>query len=120
MVAMISRLVIIFAYVTLLLQGIQAKPHGFKGHRRFRRELQGKRAPDPNPVATTTVTNFFTTTECTKNPTATPTASSAPDGQCKRTKVAVLGAGVAGITAAVRRIHLFGHEKTESSLASIK
>jgi len=102
MAAMISRLVIIFACVALLLQGMQAKPHGFKGHRIFRRELQGKRA-------TTTVTNSFTTTKCTANP----TTSSAPDRQCKRTKVAILGAGVAGITAAVRSIYLLGNCKAE-------
>jgi len=113
MAAMISRLVIIFACVALLLQGMQAKPHGFKGHRRFRHELQGKRAPDPNTVATTTVTNSFTTTECITDPTAIPTASSAPDRQCKHTKVAILGAGVAGITAAVRSIYLLGNCKAE-------
>jgi hypothetical protein len=109
MAAMISHLVIIFAYVALLLQGMQAKPHGFKGHRRFRHELQGKRAPNPNTVATTTVTISFTTTECTTDP----TASSAPDRQCKHTKVAILGAGVAGITAAVRSIYLLGNCKAE-------
>lgn len=98
-----SYLIFLIAYSVLFLHhDTEAKPHGFNGHRKFRRDLSERRNPQFEVVATENVRTFFTTTvPCTTSPNAAPTGSSAHSSQCKRTKVAVLGAGVAGITAAV-------------------
>lgn len=94
-----GQFVLFLSCVALLLQVAQAKPHGFKGSRKGRRGIQEKRNPLPEYGTTSTIRTRFTTTCADQNP--TPTASSSDVGHCKRTKVAVLGAGVAGIAAAV-------------------
>lgn len=99
----IARHLIFFACVFLLfINLVQAKPHGFKGSRKGRRGIQALRDAEPEYGATSTVRTYFTSTACTTGVTRTATATHSAGGrQCKRTKVAVLGAGVAGITAAV-------------------
>jgi hypothetical protein len=87
--------------VFIFIENSQAKPHGFKGSRKGRNGVQQMRIPFDDSRASLVRTRF-TTTPCSTGQTATPTS---PPGECKRTKVAILGGGVAGITAAVG-VHL--------------
>jgi len=98
--AILRRICILLCISFLCIQVTQAKPHGYKGSRKGRRRVQEKRDSVDENISTTTVRTRFTTTVCTTQ-TSTPTAISASGGQCRKAKVAILGAGVAGITAAV-------------------
>ncbi|RDW69201.1 amine oxidase-5 [Coleophoma cylindrospora] len=102
MAATLSRSIAVLACVAiLLLHSSQAKPHGFKGSQKCRRGSQKlPNSPAYDELCTATVRTYFTTTTIRPEPYATATVSSSTGGQCKSTKVAVLGAGVAGITAA--------------------
>ena len=107
-----STLLILFLILaSFLIQHVDAKPHGYKGQSKIKRSSRSLRAPQlaaakRNPIADQASVTILpvvktTTTTCTVTPTGTASSGSPHNAQCRRTKVAVLGAGVAGITAAV-------------------
>jgi len=100
LLAFFRRISVLVCVSLLLIEVAQPKPHGYKGSRKGRRRPQEKRDAIDENISTSNVRTRFTTTSCT-TPISTPTAIPSGGGQCRKTKVAVLGAGVAGITAAV-------------------